>query len=72
MDRWKITLVFLIREILHKNENALYCLSLAIAIMITLLTNRCSTKKQPTVVGNLVDVTIWHLLKLLSKHFPQA
>ena len=40
---------------------------LAIAIMITLLTNRCSTKKQPTVAENLDDDS--QPLKLLANIF---
>ena len=31
---------------------------LVIAIMITLLTNKCSTKKQSTMAGNLDDASI--------------
>ena len=46
--------------------------SLAIVIMITLLTNRISTKKQPTVAGNL-DVSICTSnTKTFSKYFPLA
>ena len=40
---------------------------LAIVIMITVLTNRCSTKKQPTVAGNLDDDS--QPLKLLANIF---
>ena len=40
---------------------------LAVAIMITLLTNRCSKKKQPTVAENRDDVS--QPLKLLANIF---
>ena len=39
-----------------------------LVITVTLLTNRCSTKKQPTVVGNLNDVS---LCASTSKTFKQ-
>ena len=34
------------------------CSIVAIAIKITMLTNGCSTKNQPTMAGNLNDVAI--------------
>ena len=46
---------------------------LVITIMITLLINICSTKKQSTVTGNLDDVSICtSTTKTCSKYFPLA
>ena len=53
-DRWTITLLFWSeRKVVLRMKT---CSIVAIAIKITMLTNGCSTKNQPTMAGNLNDV----------------
>ena len=67
-DRWTITLLFWSeRKVVLRMKT---CSIVAIAITITMLTNGCSTKNQPTMAGNLNDVAIPQPLKLLSRYFP--
>ena len=67
-DQWTITLLFWSeRKVVLRMKT---CSIVAIAITITMLTNGCSTKNQPTMAGNLNDVAIPQPLKLLSRYFP--